>query len=561
MIQRQYDKAIAEGQKSIELGPNNALSHLLFAQTLYYTGNPEDAIAFGEQALRLCPNCPAWYSTALGKSYRTAGRYQDAIRVFKEVIVRAQKGEFPLWFANSNLAITYAMMGQNEKAQSHLAEAKKLNPGYSLELESKLNFYRDPNQLEFIFDALRKAGLPDKKFPAVADKPSIAVLPFDNMSGDPKQEYFSDGITEQIISSLAKVPQLLVIARNSTFTYRGKPVKVQQVAKELGVRYVLEGSVQRSGNRVRITAQLIDAKTGNHIWSENYDRDMKDIFALQDEITMKIITAIQVELTVGELDRITAIGTDNRKAYDMYMKAVKSMQLMTKDRFYQARKILDEVNALDPSWSMPYGTQAWNYAIDATHRWTTDPFLSFQKAGEFLRKALSLDDGNAFAHSQLCNMYLMKRQYEKSVAQGKRAIELGPNLFQAYVELGRALVFAGKPNEAIPVLQTAIRLNPLPDAQPYLLLGVAYRDLGQHEKAIMMGKKGLSISPNDMILHLLLASVYGLSGQKENARAEAAEVLRINPGFSLEYWSRILPYKNQADLNRVVNEWRKAGLK
>jgi len=210
---------------------------------------------------------------------------------------------------------------------------------------------------------------------------------------------------------------------------------------------------------------------------------------------------------------------------------------------------------------MPYCLQAWNYAMDAIYRWTTNPFLSFQKGEEFLRKALSLDDRNAFAHSQLCNMYLMKRRYEKSVAQGKRAIELGPNLFQAYVELGRALVFAGKPNEAIPVLQTAIRLNPLPDTQPYLLLGVAYRDLGQHEKAITMSKKGLSISPNHMVLHLLLASVYSLSGQEENARAEAAEVLRVNPRFSLEYWSKILPYKNQADLGRVVNAWRNAGLK
>ena len=561
LIQRQYDKAIAEGQKSIELGPNSALSHVLFAQILYYTGNPERAIALGEQALRLCPNCPAWYSAALGKSYRTAGRYEDAIRVLKEVLVRARKGEFPLWLPNANLAITYAMMGQNEKARIHLAETMKLNPAYSLELEGKINFYQDSNQLEAIFDALRKAGLPDKKSPAVADKPSIAVLPFDNMSGDPKQEYFSDGITEQIISSLAKVPQLFVIARNSSFTYRGKPVKVQQVAKELGVRYVLEGSVQRSGDRVRITAQLIDAKTGNHIWSEHYDRDVKDIFALQDEITIKIITAIQVKLTAGEAARMIARGTENRQAYDKYMKALKLAQYFTKEKIHQARKELDEVIALAPVWSMPYAFQSWTHIMDIWMRWSTSPLQSMQKAEELAQKAVSLDDGNALAHSQLCIVFLMKRQHEKAIAEGKRAVALAPNLYEAYHNLGHALNFAGRPEEAISFLETAIRVNPLPDSSPYLQLGVAYRDLGQYDKAITVCKKGNSIYPDNLFIHTVLATTYSMAGREKEARAEAAEVLRINPEFSVEFFSKVVPYKNKADRDRVVNAMRKAGLK
>ena len=561
LIQRQYDKAIAEGQKSIELGPNSALSYVLFAQILCFSGSPGDAIAFGEQALRLCPNCPAWYSAVLGKSYRTAGRYDDAIRVFKEVLVRAQKGEFPLWLPNANLAITYAMMGQNEKARIHLTEAMKLNPTYSLELEGKINFFRDSNQLEAIFDALRKAGMPDKTSPAVAEKPSIAVLAFDNMSGDPKQEYFSDGITEQIISSLAKVPQLLVIARNSTFTYKGKPIKVQKIAKELGVRYVLEGSVQKSGDRVRITAQLIDAKTGNHIWSENYDRDLKDIFALQDEITMKIITAVQVELTAGEVARGRAKGTDNRQAYDKYLKALKLLHNFTKEGLHQIRKELDEVILLDPNWSMPYAFQSWTHIMDMWMRWSTSPLQSMQMAEELGQKAVSLDDENAAAHGQLCSVYLMKRQHEKSVDEGKRAIELGPNMFQAYDNLGRALIFIGKPEEAILLFETSIRLNPLPDETPYLLLGVAYRDLGKYDKAITACEKGLSISPDSMYLHFCLASTYSLAGREKEASAETAEVLRINPMFSLEHWSRIIPYKNQADRDRIVDAMRKAGLK
>jgi len=398
--------------------------------------------------------------------------------------------------------------------------------------------------------------------PATAPgKPSIAVLPFDNLSGDPKQEYFSDGITEQIISGLAKAPRLFVIARNSSFTYKGKPVKIQQVARELGVRYVLEGSVQKLGNRVRITAQLIEAKTGKHIWSEHYDRDIKDIFALQDDITMKIMAAVQVKLTYGEAASIASKGTDNRQAYDKFLKAIKLVQNFKSEEMHQARKELDEVIALDPGWSMPYAVQAWTHIIDVWMRWSTSPFQSIQKAEELAQKAVSLDAKNAMAYAGLCDVYLMKRQHEKAVAEGKRAIELGPNLSIAYLTLGYALNFAGRPDEAISFLETAIRLDPLPDAKPYVQLGIAYRDLGQYDKGITACKKGISISPDNMFAHLCLVAIYSLAGREKEARAEAAEVLRINPMFSLEFFSKVVPYKDQGDRDRVVNAMRKAGLK
>ena len=398
--------------------------------------------------------------------------------------------------------------------------------------------------------------------PATAPgKPSIAVLPFDNLSGDPKQEYFSDGITEQIISGLAKAPRLFVIARNSSFTYKGKPVKIQQVARELGVRYVLEGSVQKLGNRVRITAQLIEAKTGKHIWSEHYDRDIKDIFALQDDITMKIMAAVQVKLTYGEAASIASKGTDNRQAYDKFLKARKLVQNFKSEAMHQARKELDEVIALDPAWSMPYAFQAWTHIMDVWMRWSTSPFQSIQKAEELAQKAVSLDAKNAMAYAGLCDVYLMKRQHEKAVAEGKRAIELGPNLSIAYLTLGYALNFAGRPDEAISFLETAIRLDPLPDAKPYVQLGIAYRDLGQYDKGITACKKGISISPDNMFAHLCLVAIYSLAGREKEARAEAAEVLRINPMFSLEFFSKVVPYKDQGDRDRVVNAMRKAGLK
>ncbi len=481
-------------------------------------------------------------------------QYEDAIKALQTIPDH--------FMARQYLVFCYILLGQDEDARSEVAEMLRINPKYTYaSVKPILNRIQDKAVRKRLAEGLQKAGLPKEQALPVPDKPSIAVLPFDNMSNDPNQEYFSDGITEQIISSLAKAPKLFVIARNSSFTYRGKPVKVQQVAKELGVRYVLEGSVQKSGDRVRITAQLIDAKTGNHIWSENYDRDVKDIFALQDEITMKVIIAVQVKLTVGETARIRARGTDNRQAYDKYMKALKLLQNYTKEEVHQARKELDEIIVLDPDWSTPYAFQAWTHLWDVWRRWSKSPSKSIQKAEELCLKAVSLDDENAMAHGVLCHVYLLKRRHDESIAEGRRAVALAPNMAMAYTFLGTVLSFAGESKEAVDILKTAIRLNPLPDAAPYFQLGFAYRDLGEYEKAIAACKKAIEISPNSLIPHIILTSIYSMAGRETEAHAQAKEVLRINPNFSLGLFSKIVPYKNKVDKDRVGNALRKAGLK
>jgi adenylate cyclase len=271
------------------------------------------------------------------------------------------------------------------------------------------------------------------------------------------------------------------------------------------------------------------------------------------------MTAVQVKLTGGEAARLRAKGTENIRAYDKYMKALKCLQNITREEVHQARKELDEVISLDPNWSSPYTFQAWSHIMDVWNQWGASPLQSMQQAEALAQKAVSLDEENALAHTMLCNVYLMKRQHKKAVAEGMRAVELGPNLSQAHFSLGRALNFAGRPEEAIAYLQTAMRLDPVPDPRPYLQLGVAYRDLGQYEKAIRSCKKGLSITPDDLWLHFTLASIYSLTGHEEEASAEIAEVLRINPMFSLDRYSRLVPYKDQADVDRIVNALRKAG--
>jgi adenylate cyclase len=392
------------------------------------------------------------------------------------------------------------------------------------------------------------------------DKPSIAVLPFVNMSRDPEQEYFSDGITGEIITALSKVPNLFVIAHNSTFTYKGKPVKVKQVSEELGVRYVLEGSVQKSGDRVRITAQLIDALSSHHLWAERYDRDLEDIFALQDEITMKVITALQVELTAGEMAGMMAKGTKNIDAFIKYLQAYELISRANKERNAQAKKILEEAVALDPEYPRLYMGLAIVHMYDMWYGTTESPDQSLDRAFELAQKAISLDNSNATAHGILGHVYAMKRQYDRAIAECERAVFLDPNSAENIFWLGMALNWAGRTEEAIPYIQNAIRLNPLPPALYFVQLAVSYRDSGQYEKAIEASKKALQREPNTQFAYIHMAISYIRLGQEKEARAAAAEILRINPKFSLERYAKVTPF-TQPLAGRMIEDLRKAGLK
>jgi adenylate cyclase len=393
------------------------------------------------------------------------------------------------------------------------------------------------------------------------DKPSIAVLAFTNMSGDPEQEYFSDGITEEIITALSKVPHMFVIARTSSFKYKGKAVDVQQIGRQLGVRYVLEGSVRKAGNRVRITAQLVDATTGHHLWAERYDRDLKEIFALQDEITKKIITALQVTLTQGEQASIMAKGTDNLEVYLKLLQGFKHLGRLNRQDVAVARKRAEEIIALEPNYAMGY----WLLAkVNHAEVWLGSskfPKESLARTIELAQKALSLDDSLADAHSILGQIYLMQRQYEKSIAEGEQAIALAPNSAEAYAYLGFSLNFAGEHKKAIPIVEKAIRLNPFPRSLYFQYLGIVHRDVGNYEESMVACRKATYLEPNNIFARLCVTAAYSLLGCEEEACAEATEVLRIDPKFSLEYFSKKLPYKNKTDRERLINALRKAGLK
>jgi adenylate cyclase len=339
------------------------------------------------------------------------------------------------------------------------------------------------------------------------DKPSIVVLPFTNMSGDPGQDYFSDGITEDLTSDLSKISSLFVIARNSAFTYKGKAVKVQDVSKEMGVRYVLEGSVRKADEQVRISAQLIDATTGGHLWAERYDRPLKDIFALQDEIVQKIVTTLKLQLTLQEQGLHRAKHTDNVEAYDTFLRGIEAIGRVTKEAVTQARQLWEKAIALDPQYAEAYALLGYTYQFEWAIRYSVDP-QTLERALALVQQALALDNSLPIAHSILSLVYVGKQQYDPALAEGEWAIALDPNNAESYMGQAHVLIWAGRPEEAIRMMAQAIRLNPRYQPWYAYQLGWAYRLVGRYAEAIAAMKEVLSRSPNNMAAYAQLTVIY-----------------------------------------------------
>jgi len=391
--------------------------------------------------------------------------------------------------------------------------------------------------------------------------PSIAVLPFTNMSGDPEQEYFCDGITEEIITWLSKIPRLFVTARHSTFVFKDKVVSIREVGQQLGVRYVLEGSVRKAGDRIRITAQLIDVKTDQHVWAERYDRELKDIFAIQDEITMNIIIALQVKLTEGEQATLRVRGTDNLDAYLKMLLAGEYFRKFSKEGNILARQKCEEASALSPDYASAYAGIAGTYIRDVWFGWSDSPPHSLKLAMEYAQKCVTLDESFSEAHAVLGLIYLVMRQWDKAVEECERAVSLNPNSADNIVALAIVFRSVGRVEEALALLNKAVRLNPMPPTYYLHEFGSCYRLMGRFEEAITMLKRVLDNDPNYLFSRLNLIATYVMSGEKEAAHAEAMEVLEQSPDFSAERLLTNFPYKYQKIIDSLRECWLKAGLK
>ncbi len=399
------------------------------------------------------------------------------------------------------------------------------------------------------------------------DKPSIAVLPFDNRSGDPEQDYIGDGLSENIISSLSVSSQLFVIASNSTFTYKGKPVKVQQVAEDLGVQYVLEGNILKSGERLRVTAQLIDALTGHHLWSEVYDREMKELFDLLDEITKKILVSLQVELTsFGEDARIFSKSTHNLEAWKHFIKGKELYEHFTNEDNAKAREHFENALELDPQYVTSMSHLGITHFIDYNLGWSDSPSSSLNRAVELGQNAVELDDQDPLAHGLLGYVFLYQRQYDKAILEGKRAIALNPNFALGHGFLGHIMSISGQFDEAITILKKGYRLNPNLDPVFWGNLSNSYIFLERYEEALEAGNKMEEHALNDRLGKfrffppLLSSWIYQELGREEEARAYMTEALKREPDLSLEWFKSIFPYKNPAHLQRALDAFQKAGM-
>jgi len=398
------------------------------------------------------------------------------------------------------------------------------------------------------------------------DKPSIAVLPFANMSGDPKEEYFCDGITDQIITSLSIIPRLFVIARNSTFVYKGKAVKVNKVAEEMGVRYVLEGSVQRSKDRVRILVQLIDAIKGIHLWSDRYDRDLKDLFVLQDEIARQIMTALQVKLTEGEYASGVAATTSNLKALECFWRAEEHFFRFVKEGNAAAHQWTQKAVELDPKFAGAWALMGWTHLFDVIFGWGKSPLQSMERASECAQKAIGLSNSCAKAYDLMGFINLLNRKFDDSIENGEKAVRLNPNDPTMVENLGVIMHFNGKIDESIALIKNAMRLCPSYPAFYLHHLSMSYFLAGRYQEALAAGELLLARAYKGefslLSAHSDLAEAYIGLGQDQKARAHAEEMLKINPNYSLaDLRKRIYFYKDPAHLERLIDALRKAGLK
>jgi len=393
----------------------------------------------------------------------------------------------------------------------------------------------------------------------VPDKPSIAVLPFNNMTSDPEQEYFADGIAEDIITSLSKISRMRIIARNSTFAYKGQALDVRRVASELGVRYVLEGSIRSGGDRLRITAQLIDANDGSHIWAERFDRTIDDIFDVQDEITKEIVTALRVNLTDGEEARILARGTNDIEAWQLCVRATELYLRFNSTDFLEARALAEKALQRDPNYAYAWATLGLTFWYDGRLGYTADSEAKFARADECAKRAMALDDTLSPAIALSVHLAGITGHVQEGVAIARRGLELYPGNADVRGMLGFALIRAGDYHEAAGHLRAAMSLNPFYPNWYRNGLGRALMVLGEFDQALVLAEETLNTEPANIVSWIHKAYMFGQIGRSGEAEAAIRELTQITPNLRLKHVPGMLMINDATATQRIVDGLRKVG--
>jgi TolB-like protein/Flp pilus assembly protein TadD len=565
--QKNHEKALAHIDRALALNPNHVHANFLKGAELKTLGRYEEAISHFKRAYRLNP----FYKPAfglLGSTYVDMGKFEEAIHHFEKLNLQEASHVNPLIF----LTQAYMGAGREDTARETVKKILLINPDMTVDRFKKMNahVYQDAAILEFHAELLRKAGLPEKPPLPFPDKPSIAVLPFTNLSDDPKQEYFADGMTGDLITDLSKISGLFVIARNSVFRYKGKLVDVKKVKRELGVRYVLEGSVRKAGGQVRINALLIDATTEGHLWAERYDGKLDDVFALQDKITQKIVTELAVRLTSDEKKEVTKKETENIAAYDAFLKGWGHYLRQTPEDFAEAVSYFEKATELDPNYGRAYASMALIYSrvSELGRTWLEplylrDAWLADRQAKKYLKLAMRNPTSTAYRVASFINIH--DRRYDEAIANAERALSLEPNDTGSNENMAFVLIMAGEPHEAFDFARKAMRCDPHNLANPLYYIGLAHFCLKEFEEAVNYLERALTYSPRHTVYLRTLAAAYGLLGREKEARAALERSPAEGRSFIFDAKGWILeenyPPLKKLEMRDLFEEgWLKAGL-
>jgi adenylate cyclase len=554
------EQAKAEADRALVLNPNAFLAHFVSGATRNYLGECEAAVAFHTKALDLNPADPlAW--NCLGSFAHTLfnlGRFGEAIDCADRAIVLRHGYLFGRVVKTAALAHA----GRQPEAEASLRAIMDLAPDFSLAKLAHYPFVID-SQRRQIFMGLEKAGLVPPAVLALPDKPSIAVLPFQNMSGDPEQEYFADGVVEDVINALSRFKSLFVIARNSSFTYKGRAVDIKEVGRELGVRYVLEGSVRRAANRVRITGQLIDAQSGAHIWADRFDGTFDDLFELQDRVTANVAGAVAPALSKAELEEVQRRPVRSN-AYDCYLRGlIIHYGPRTRQTIEQAMALFYRAIELDADFATPYGLAANDLSICKSEGWISDARQAEAEVRRLAAQVARIGQDDAIALSGVGHaLGWLCRDLDAATALIDRALLVNPNLSVAWSERAMISVGLGQHVRAIEEASRAIRLSPIDIRRwhPEMMLAYAHLMLGQHDEALSWARRGLAARPDNIPLLLAAAAAHGHLGQIDEARATIAAIRQRNPAMNLTMMPGYQIFRRAEDNDTLIDGLRRAGL-
>jgi adenylate cyclase len=566
-LRKEFERAIAACDTAIDLNPSLAPAYFGRGYALTMIGRGEPALADLCRAIELSPRDPnVWAFMCVNAwAHSLCDRHQDAM----DWALRSARHTNTNFWAPVTLALCHAKLGRQDEARRMLSDALDLKPDLTFAYIGRTLPFEDAAVTDRLFGILRPLGLPDtgdatppKRTLPLPDKPSIAVLPFENISGEPAQEPFADGLTEEVITTLSKISKLFVIARNSTLVYKGRAVDIRQVGRELGVQYVLEGSVRGGGGgQVRVTAQLIEAATGRHLWAQRYDRESGDVFVLQDDVTKEIVSALQVELTEGEQARLAARGTRNAEAWQLTFEGRDLVHAHHKDSVQKGRRLLEQAIALDEFYALAWDALAEAHWKEARHKgWSASSERSLELAVEATDRALALEPDNAGFLAMRSLLMTSLRKFDEALALAETAVRTAHSEANAIAIAGLTLGACGKAEMAIQ--QTRLAMRYCPRYPPWYLVSLAYCNwiLEREDEAIAACRAAIAADPDVDLPHIVLAMVHAEAGREADARQAAEAVLRIDPDFSAQTYMRGLPYRDPALAERRRAALQKAGL-